>query len=140
MEVAGEYPDIIFGCCGGGSNFGGIAFPFLADKAAGKPVRLVAAEPSSCHTLTRGRYDWDYGDVAGLTPIVKMHTLGHDFVPPGIHAGGLRYHGESPLISQLRHEGLIEAVALPQLATFEASVTFPRSEGIAPAPQSNHSV
>jgi tryptophan synthase beta chain len=140
MEQAGEYPDVVFACCGGGSNFAGVAFPFFADKAAGRAVRLVAAEPASCPTLTRGAYAWDYGDVAGLTPIMKMHTLGHDFVPPGIHAGGLRYHGDSPLISQLHHEGLVEAVAVPQLATFEAGITFARTEGIVPAPESNHAI
>jgi tryptophan synthase beta chain len=140
MEQAGEYPDVVFACCGGGSNFAGMAFPFFADKAAGRAVRLVAAEPASCPTLTRGAYAWDYGDVAGLTPIMKMHTLGHDFVPPGIHAGGLRYHGDSPLISQLHHEGLVEAVAVPQLATFEAGITFARTEGIVPAPESNHAI
>jgi pyridoxal-phosphate dependent TrpB-like enzyme len=143
MEMAGEFPDMIFASCGGGSNFGGIAFPFLTDKtkgAAGKDLRLVAVEPASCPTLTKGTYTWDYGDVAGLTPIVKMHTLGHDFMPPGIHAGGLRYHGESPLVSQLYNEGLVEAVAVPQLATFEAGVTFARCEGIVPAPESSHSI
>jgi len=140
MEIAGDYPDMVFASCGGGSNFGGIAFPFLADNAAGGRARLVAVEPASCPTLTKGSYTWDYGDTAGLTPIVKMHTLGHDFMPPEIHAGGLRYHGESPLVSQLYHEGLIEAVAVPQLATFEAGVTFARCEGIVPAPESNHSI
>jgi tryptophan synthase beta chain len=147
MEMAGEYPDMIFASCGGGSNFGGIAFPFLADNAAGgapgakgKQARLVAVEPTSCPTLTKGTYTWDYGDVAGLTPIVKMHTLGHDFMPPSIHAGGLRYHGESPLVSQLYNEGLIEAVAVPQLATFEAGMTFACCEGIVPAPESSHSI
>jgi pyridoxal-phosphate dependent TrpB-like enzyme len=140
MELAGDYPDVIYASCGGGSNFAGIAFPFLADKAAGKPVRLVAVEPASCPTLTRGSYTWDYGDTAGLTPIVKMYTLGHDFVPPGIHAGGLRYHGDSPLVSQLCHEGLLEAEAVPQLATFEAGVAFARCEGIVPAPESAHAV
>ncbi len=140
MELVGDYPDAIFASCGGGSNFGGIAFPFLADKAAGKDVRLVAVEPASCPTLTKGTYTWDYGDTAGLTPIVKMHTLGHDFIPPGIHAGGLRYHGESPLVSQLYHEGVLEAVAVPQLATFEAGVVFARCEGIVPAPESSHSI
>jgi tryptophan synthase beta chain len=140
MEQAGEYPDAVFASCGGGSNFAGIAFPFFADKAAGRPVRLVAAEPASCPTLTKGTYTWDYGDTAGLTPIMKMFTLGHDFVPPGIHAGGLRYHGDSPLVSQLHAEGLVEAVAVPQLATFEAGVRFARAEGIVPAPESNHAI
>jgi tryptophan synthase beta chain len=140
LEKIGEYPDVVIAACGGGSNFGGIAFPFFADKAAGRAVRLVAVEPSSCPTLTKGRYTYDYGDTVGLTPLLKMYTLGHDFVPPGIHAGGLRYHGDSPLVSQLYHEGLLEARAVPQLATFEAGVQFARTEGIIPAPESNHAV
>lgn len=140
FEKVGDYPDMIFAPCGGGSNFGGVAFPFLADKATGKNVRLVAVEPTSCPTLTRGHYAYDFGDTAGLTPLLKMYTLGHDFVPPGIHAGGLRYHGDSALVSQLYHEGLIEAVAVPQLATFEAGVMFARAEGIIPAPESNHGI
>jgi tryptophan synthase beta chain len=140
FEKAGDYPDMVFAPCGGGSNFGGAAFPFFADKAAGREVRLVAAEPASCPTLTRGRYAYDFGDTAGHTPLMKMYTLGHDFVPPGIHAGGLRYHGDSTLVSQLYHEGLVEAVAVPQLATFEAGVLFARSEGIIPAPESNHAI
>jgi tryptophan synthase beta chain len=140
FEKVGDYPDMVFAPCGGGSNFGGAAFPFFADKAAGREVRLVAAEPASCPTLTRGKYAYDFGDTAGLTPLMKMYTLGHDFVPPGIHAGGLRYHGDSTLVSQLYHEGLIEAVAVPQLATFEAGVMFARSEGIIPAPESNHAI
>ncbi len=140
FEKVGDYPDMVFGCCGGGSNFAGVAFPFLADKAAGKNVRLVAVEPTSCPTLTKGVYAYDYGDATGYTPIMKMYTLGHDFMPPGIHAGGLRYHGDSPLVSQLLHEGLIEAVAVKQLATFEAGVQFARAEGIIPAPESCHAV
>jgi tryptophan synthase beta chain len=140
FEKAGDYPDMIFAPCGGGSNFGGAAFPFFADKAAGREVRLVAVEPASCPTLTRGQYAYDFGDTAGLTPLMKMYTLGHDFVPPGIHAGGLRYHGDSTLVSQLYQEGLVEAVAVPQLATFEAGVMFARSEGIIPAPESNHAI
>ncbi|MBL8487910.1 MAG: TrpB-like pyridoxal phosphate-dependent enzyme [Rhodocyclaceae bacterium] len=140
FEKVGDYPDMVFGCCGGGSNFAGVAFPFLADKAAGKNVRLVAVEPTSCPTLTKGVYAYDYGDATGYTPIMKMYTLGHDFMPPGIHAGGLRYHGDSPLVSQLLHEGLIEAVAVPQVATFEAGVQFARAEGIIPAPESCHAV
>ncbi|MDB5108131.1 MAG: tryptophan synthase subunit beta [Candidatus Binatus sp.] len=136
----GEYPDVIIACCGGGSNFGGSAFPFLADKAAGKQVRLVAVEPASCPTLTRGHYAYDSGDTEGLTPLMLMYTLGRNFVPPSIHAGGLRYHGDSPLVSQLYHEGLIEAVAVPQRATFEAGITFARAEGIIPAPESNHAI
>jgi len=140
MALTGEYPDMVFGCCGGGSNFAGLAFPFFADKAAGKNVRLVAVEPTSCPTLTKGVYAYDYGDATGLTPLLKMHTLGHDFVPPGIHAGGLRYHGAAPLVSQLVHEGLVEAVAIPQMETFEAGVLFARTEGIVPAPESTHAI
>ena len=136
----GEYPDMIFAPCGGGSNFGGIAFPFFADKAAGKDIQLVAVEPTSCPTLTKGVYTYDYGDVAGLTPLMKMFTLGHDFMPPGIHAGGLRYHGDSALVSQLHKEGLVDAVAVPQLETFEAGVLFARNEGIVPAPESCHAI
>ena len=140
FELAGDYPDMIFAPCGGGSNFGGAAFPFFADKACGKNVRLVAVEPSSCPTLTRGKYAYDFGDTAKLTPMMKMFTLGHDFMPPGIHAGGLRYHGASALVSQLYHEKLIEAVAVQQTATFQAGVTFARAEGIIPAPESNHAI
>jgi len=140
MEMAGDYPDMVFACCGGGSNFAGMAFPFFADKAAGRKVQLVAVEPTSCPTLTRGVYAYDYGDATGLTPLLKMHTLGHDFVPPGIHAGGLRYHGASPLVSQLVHEGLVDAVAIPQLETFQAAVLFARTEGIVPAPESSHAI
>ncbi len=140
MEMAGDYPDMVFACCGGGSNFAGLAFPFFADKAAGRKVRLVAVEPTSCPTLTKGVYAYDYGDATGLTPLLKMHTLGHDFVPPGIHAGGLRYHGAAPLVSQLVHEGLVEAVAIPQLETFQAGVLFARTEGIVPAPEATHAI
>jgi tryptophan synthase beta chain len=140
LAMVGDYPDTVFAPCGGGSNFGGIAFPFFADKAAGKAIELVAVEPTSCPTLTKGTYAYDYGDVAGLTPIMKMYTLGHDFMPPGIHAGGLRYHGDSPLVSQLHHEGLISAVAIPQLETFQAGVLFAQSEGIVPAPESTHAI
>lgn len=140
LAMVGDYPDMVFAPCGGGSNFGGIAFPFFADKAAGKQVRLVAVEPTSCPTLTKGQYAYDFGDSVGLTPLLKMYTLGHDFMPPGIHAGGLRYHGDSALVSQLYHEGLIEAVAVPQVATFEAGVLFAKHEGIIPAPESNHAI
>jgi len=140
LEQVGEYPDVVLAPCGGGSNFGGIAFPFFADKAAGREVRLVAVEPASCPTLTRGLYAYDFGDSAGLTPLMKMYTLGHDFVPPSIHAGGLRYHGDSPLVSQLYNEGLIEARAVAQIPTFEAGVIFARAEGIIPAPESCHAV
>ncbi|MCL6261910.1 TrpB-like pyridoxal phosphate-dependent enzyme [Craterilacuibacter sp. RT1T] len=141
FELAGTWPDMIFAPCGGGSNFGGVAFPFFADNAAGrKQVRLVAVEPSSCPSLTRGHYAYDFGDSVGLTPLMKQYTLGHDFMPPSIHAGGLRYHGASSLVSQLYHEGLIEAVSVPQLATFEAGVAFARAEGIIPAPESCHAI
>ena len=140
LAIAGEYPDVVIGCCGGGSNFAGIAFPYYADKAAGKEVRLIGAEPASCPSLTQGVYTYDYGDATGLTPMMKMYTLGHDFVPPGIHAGGLRYHGQSPLISQLVHAGQIEAVAIPQLETFEAGLLFARTEAIVPAPESTHAI
>jgi len=140
FEKVNDYPDVVIACCGGGSNFGGTAFPFLADKAAGRGVRLVAVEPESCPTLTRGHYAYDTGDASGFTPLMLMYTLGHNFVPPTIHAGGLRYHGDSPLVSQLYHEKIIEAVAVPQLATFEAGMTFARSEGIIPAPESNHAI
>ncbi len=140
FEKIGDYPDMVFACCGGGSNFAGTAFPFLADKAAGKKVRLVAAEPSSCPSLTKGVYAYDFGDVSGYTPMMKMYTLGHDFMPPSIHAGGLRYHGDSPLVCQLYNEKLIEAVAVPQVATFEAGVQFARAEGIIPAPESCHAI
>jgi tryptophan synthase beta chain len=142
MAVAGEYPDVVIGCHGGGSNFAGIALPFLTDKLGGgaRNPRLVAAEPSSCPTLTKGVYAYDFGDTAKLTPIVKMYTLGHDFVPEGIHAGGLRYHGASPLVSQLLGEGLVEAQAFPQLEVFASSVAFARVEGMLPAPESAHAV
>ena len=144
FEMAGDWPDVIFAPCGGGSSFAGIAFPFVAENASGgrkgKPVRLVAVEPASCPSLTKGVYEYDFGDSSGFTPLMKMFTLGHDFMPPGIHAGGLRYHGASPLVSQLYHEGLIEAIAVPQLATFEAGVMFAHAEGIIPAPESNHAI
>jgi tryptophan synthase beta chain len=140
MKLAGEYPDVVIGCHGGGSNFSGIALPFVRDRINGRKVRFVAAEPSSCPTLTKGVYTFDYGDAVGMTPIVKMHTLGHDFMPPGIHAGGLRYHGAAPLVSKLLAEGLIEAVAYGQRACFEAAVTFARTEGIIPAPESSHAI
>lgn len=144
FEKVGLYPDVIFGPCGGGSSFGGIAFPFLADKFAGdkraRNLRCVALEPTSCPTLTKGAYAYDFGDASGYTPIMKMYTLGHDFMPPGIHAGGLRYHGASPLVSQLLHEKMLEALAVPQVGTFAAGVDFARSEGIIPAPESCHAI
>jgi tryptophan synthase beta chain len=140
LEKVGDYPDVIFAPCGGGSNVGGMMFPFLADKAAGKEIRLVAVEPTACPTLTRGHYAYDYGDTVGLTPLMQMYTLGHNFMPPGIHAGGLRYHGDSALISQLCHEGILEAMAVSQLATFKAGIMFSKAEGIVPAPESNHAI
>jgi tryptophan synthase beta chain len=140
MAKAGDYPDVIFVPCGGGSNAGGMLFPYLADKAAGKQIRLVAVEPSSCPTLTRGHYAYDFGDSVGLTPLMQMFTLGHDFMPPSIHAGGLRYHGDSPLVSQLYKEGILEAEAVPQLATFKAGILFAKAQGIIPAPESNHAI
>ena len=140
MKLAGEYPDVVIGCHGGGSNFAGIAFPFARDKMHGKQVRLVAAEPTSCPTLTKGVYTYDFGDTAKMTPLMKMYTLGHDFMPPGIHAGGLRYHGASPLVSQLVASGQAEAVAYPQRACFEAALLFSRTEGILPAPESSHAI
>ncbi len=141
MEKVDEYPDIIIGCCGGGSNFAGISFPFLKDVIKeGKKIKVVAAEPTACPTLTKGKFTYDFGDSAQLTPITKMYTLGHGFVPPGIHAGGLRYHGDSPIVSQLYKDGLIEAVALHQNDIFKGAVTFARAEGILPAPESAHAI
>ncbi len=140
MEIAGHYPDVVIACCGGGSNFSGLAFPFIADRATGKKVRCMAVEPASCPTLTKGVYAFDYGDTAKMGPIAMMYTLGHDFMPPGIHAGGLRYHGQSPLVSQLCHAGEIEAKSYSQNACFEAAVLFSRSEGIVPAPESSHAI
>ena len=141
LEKADNYPDVVIACCGGGSNFGGMAFPFAHDKiTGGKSVRLVAVEPTACPTLTRGRMAYDFGDVAGFTPLLWMYTLGKDFIPPGIHAGGLRYHGESPLVSQLVASGLAEARAYGQTAVFESGVLFARCEGILPAPESAHAV
>jgi tryptophan synthase beta chain len=140
MKLAGDYPDVVVGCHGGGSNFSGLAFPFLADRAAGKEVRALACEPASCPSLTKGVYAFDYGDTAKMAPIAKMYTLGHDFVPPGIHAGGLRYHGASPLVSQLVAAGHIEARAYPQTPCFEAAVLFARTEALVPAPESSHAI
>lgn len=140
MEMIDEYPDVILACCGGGSNFAGITFPFLMDRFKGTKVRAVAVEPTACPTLTKGVFAYDYGDTAKMAPIAKMYTLGHDFIPEGIHAGGLRYHGDSPLVSQLYHDGIIEAVAYAQKSVFEAAVVFSRSEGIIPAPESAHAI
>jgi tryptophan synthase beta chain len=142
MAMAGEYPDVVIGCVGGGSNFAGLAFPFVRDKLTGGKthLRILAAEPESCPTLTRGTYAYDFGDTVGLTPLVKMYTLGHTFVPPAIHAGGLRYHGDAPALCQLVHEGVIEAAAYHQNPCFEAAVQFARTEGIIPAPESSHAI
>jgi tryptophan synthase beta chain len=141
MELAGEEPDVIFGCAGGGSNFAGLAFPFIQRKLAGrKDYRIVAVEPTSCPSLTEGELRYDFGDTAETTPLMMMHTLGHAFMPPSIHAGGLRYHGMSPMVSHCRKLGLIEAVAYPQMKVFESAVQFARAEGIVPAPESAHAV
>jgi tryptophan synthase beta chain len=141
MDMAGEYPDIVIGCVGGGSNFAGIAYPFLRENLRnGNQTRLLAVEPTSTPSLTHGVYAFDYGDSAQMAPIVKMFTLGHDFVPPPIHAGGLRYHGMAPSLSALVKAGLIEAESVPQLATFQAAVLFSRTEGILPAPESAHAI
>jgi tryptophan synthase beta chain len=140
LEMADAYPDVVIGCVGGGSNFAGISFPFVRQKLEGRSIRIVAAEPAACPTLTRGTYAYDFGDTGQLTPLVKMHTLGHTFVPAGIHAGGLRYHGAAPLVSMLLDEGLIEATAIRQRAAFEAAVLFGRTEGIVPAPEPSHAI
>jgi tryptophan synthase beta chain len=137
LALAGEAnPDVVIACCGGGSNLAGIALPFVPDT----DVRLVAVEPSSCPTLTEGRFEYDFGDTAGMTPLLAMYTLGHDFVPPSIHAGGLRYHGDAPIISSLVKSGRMEAIAYPQGKTFEAAVQFARTEGKIPAPETGHAV
>jgi tryptophan synthase beta chain len=137
MALAGEKgPDVVIGCCGGGSNLGGISLPYVADK----DVRLLAVEPTACPTLTEGRFEYDFGDTAGLTPLLPMYTLGHDFVPPSIHAGGLRYHGDSPIISALVRSGRMEAVACQQSAAFEAALMFARTEGPVPAPETGHAI
>ncbi len=141
LELAGEYPDVVVGCVGGGSNFAGVAFPFIrANLREGKRTRFVAAEPAACPTLTRGVYRYDFGDTVGMTPLMPMYTLGHDFVPPPVHSGGLRYHGDSPMVSALVKEGLVEAVAIPQTSAFEAAIRFARSEGIIPAPEPSHAL
>ncbi len=140
MQKIDEYPDVIFACCGGGSNFSGISFPFIKDKFDGARVRAVAVEPSACPTLTKGVFAYDYGDTAKVAPITKMYTLGHDFTPEGIHAGGLRYHGDSAIVSQLYHDGIIEAQSYGQKSVFDAGVLFARTEGIVPAPESSHAI
>lgn len=141
MEMADEYPDVVIGCVGGGSNFGGIALPFLRENLVeGRQTRLVAVEPEATPSFTKGLYAFDYGDTAEMAPIVKMNTLGHDFIPAPIHAGGLRYHGMAPILSALYEAGLIDAVAVPQLCTFEAALQFARTEGTIPAPESAHAI
>jgi tryptophan synthase beta chain len=140
MEMAGDAPDVIIGCVGGGSNFAGLAFPFMPEKFKGRKVRFVAAEPEACPSLTRGAYLYDFGDTAATTPLVKMYTLGHNFIPAPIHAGGLRYHGDAPLLCLLYHHKYIEAVAYQQRTVFDAAVQFARTEGILPAPESAHAI
>jgi tryptophan synthase beta chain len=140
LDMAGVYPDVIVGCVGGGSNFAGFCFPFVPDKLKGKGLRFVAVEPTACPTLTKGAYTYDFGDTTGLTPLIMMYTLGHSFVPPGIHAGGLRYHGDAPLLCQLVHEKVIEARAYPQNPVFEAARLFAETEGIIPAPETSHAI
>jgi tryptophan synthase beta chain len=141
LELADAWPDVVIGCVGGGSNFAGLTFPFVRENIrSGKNVRILAVEPSACPTLTRGVFAYDFGDTAGMTPLVKMHTLGHTFVPAGFHAGGLRYHGSAPLVSLLLDQGMIEATSVNQLAAFESAVRFARTEGIVPAPESAHAV
>lgn len=142
MQIAGDYPDIIIGCHGGGSNFAGLSFPFLQDKLNGKKpnLRAIAVEPKSCPTLTEGKFEYDFGDTVGMTPLLAMYTLGHDFMPSPIHAGGLRYHGASPIVSALLKEKIIEAKAYEQKEVFEAAVMFAKNQGIVPAPESSHAI
>ena len=141
MQMAGEYPDTVIACFGGGSNFGGIAFPFMRHNLNdGKTTEFIAAEPKSCPKLTRGKFQYDFGDEAGYTPLLPMYTLGHQFKPSNIHAGGLRYHGAGMIVSQLLKDGLMRAVDIPQLESFEAGMLFARTEGIIPAPESCHAI
>ena len=141
MEMAGEYPDILIACTGGGSNFAGLCFPFIGQMLRdGTEIDVIAAEPANCPTLTRGKYAYDFGDTGQMTPLVKMHTLGASFVPPGFHAGGLRYHGMAPLVSQLVDEDIVRPVAYQQTECFAAGVAFGKAEGILPAPEANHAV
>jgi tryptophan synthase beta chain len=143
MEIAGDYPDVLVGCTGGGSNFAGLCFPFIGQKFRGenkKPFRVVAVEPAACPSLTKGKYAYDFGDTAGMTPLIKSHTLGHTFMPPPLHAGGLRYHGMAPLISHLKELGELDAVAYQQKECFEAGKLFAQAEGILPAPEANHAI
>jgi len=140
FEAAGDWPDVLIGCAGGGSNFAGFTLPFVPDKLAGKDIQIIAAEPAACPSLTKGPFRYDFGDTGRMTPLLKMYTLGHVFVPPGIHAGGLRYHGMAPIVSHLKHLGIIEAVALHQVECFEAGTLFAQTEGIIPAPETNHAI
>ncbi|PLX65926.1 MAG: TrpB-like pyridoxal phosphate-dependent enzyme [Denitrovibrio sp.] len=140
MEIGGDYPDMVFASCGGGSNFGGIASAFVKDKLDGKKVECVAVEPLSCPTLTKGQFTFDYGDVAKMTPIMQMFTLGHDFMPPAIHAGGLRYHGDSPIVSKMYQEGIVGARSIGQTDVFKYGTMFAKTEGIIPAPESSHAI
>jgi len=140
MAMAGDYPDVIIGCVGGGSNFAGHAFPFVRDKINGRDIDIIAVEPDSCPTITRGPFSYDFGDTVQMTPLLPMHTLGHGFIPAPIHAGGLRYHGMAPTVSQLILDGLIRAEAVPQLETFQAGITFTRTEGFISAPETTHAV
>jgi tryptophan synthase beta chain len=140
MELAGAFPDVVIGCVGGGSNFAGLAFPFVREKIAGREIDILACEPAACPTLTRGLFAYDFGDTSQLTPLVAMHTLGHDFIPAPIHAGGLRYHGVAPLISQLVNDELIRAEAYVQNDVFAAAIQFAHTEGIIPAPESAHAI
>jgi tryptophan synthase beta chain len=142
LEKFDDEADVVIGCAGGGSNFAGLSFPFAGDKLTGKKkkLRIIAVEPAACPSLTKGVYTYDFGDTVGMTPLVKMHTLGHGFIPAPLHAGGLRYHGMAPLVSKLYEEKVIEAVAVPQIATFQAAIEFARSEGIIPAPESAHAI
>ena len=140
MEIAGAYPDVIIGCCGGGSNFAGLVAPFVPDYLEGKKIEFHGYEPASCPSMTAGKLAYDSGDVAMMTPLLYMYTLGHDFVPPGIHAGGLRYHGMAPIVSALVREGIVQPKSVHQMECFEAGILFARTEGIIPAPESNHAI
>ncbi len=141
LEMAGEYPDVVVGCVGGGSNFAGIAFPLLRKKLKeGLDTRFIGVEPAACPTMTKGVYAYDFGDTVGMTPLMPTYTLGHDFVPPPVHAGGLRYHGVAPILGALVKEGLVEAQAIPQTEAFAAAITFARAEGIIPAPEPTHAI
>ena len=140
MAMIGDYPDVIIGCAGGGSNFAGNCLPFVRDKINGKAIDIIAVEPASCPTMTRGPFAYDFGDTSEMTPLLPMHTLGHNFVPEPIHAGGLRYHGMAPIISQLILSNLIRPIALQQIETFQAGITFARTEGFISAPETNHAI